>query len=278
MAGVQTVKRGGSRHYVDPAEPLVNVPGVTSIIDMLNKPFLPYWYAKMTAELAVSSIGFLQDLADRDEQGAVNYLKGAATNYTKTRAGIGSKAHDLFERMIRGESVRRVEPDLEPYRRGFDQFLNAVAPELVSAEDVMWSDTHKYAGSSDVIMKVWLDERNRINRLGGEPVLCIGDWKTGKDLHNEVALQLSAYAHADRLIDADGVSHPMPEIEMGAALHITPEGWQFVPINIGDDVFRAFLALREAFDWDRETQKTVLGKPLATWESGFTTGTERRAK
>lgn len=274
---VATVKRGGSRFYVDPARPQITVPGVTSIIGMAPKPFLPYWYAKMAAELAVDSFAYLAEMAERDREGAVAFIKGAATRYTNERANIGSEAHDLFERMIRGYRPTRVKPDLEPYRRHFADFLDKVKPRLISAEDVVWSDAHEYAGSSDAILEVLLDERNQPDPLG-EPVTLIVDWKTSKDLHNEVALQLSAYANADRLLDTDGSSHPMPEIHGGAALHITPDGWTFTPVQIGPEVFEAFVALRRVFDWDRDGQKNVLGKAIASSNTSLITGTQRRAK
>jgi hypothetical protein len=276
--------RGGSRFYVNPDEPLVTVPGVTSIIGMLAKPFLQFWSAKMAAELAVDSIDYLKEMAERDRDGAVTFVKGAAQRYTKTRAEIGSQAHDLFERMIRGETIGRVPPDLEPYRRHFAEFLEAINPELVSAEDVMWSDQHAYAGSSDAILRVWLFDDNTPDPTHGKyghskPIILIVDWKTSKDIHAEVALQLSAYANADRLVKPDGSSEPMPEIEGGAVLHVTPDGWSFRPVEIGADVFETFLALRRVFTWDREISKRVIGKPIANNKtSKLVTGTQRRSK
>lgn len=277
MGAVNTVKRGGSRFYVNPDRPNVSVPGVTSIIGMLPKPFLQQWSAKMAAELAVDSIDILPDMISRDRDGAVAYVKGAAYRYTNTRAKVGSEAHDLFERMIRGERITRAKPDLEPYRRHFQEFLDAVQPKLISAEDVVWSDTHSYAGSSDAILEVLLDDRNRPS-MAGQPVTLITDWKTSKDLHAEVALQLSAYANADRLIDTDGRSGAMPEIHGGAALHITEDGWEFRPVNIGPEVFEVFCALRRVFEWDRDGQRDVLGKAIASKADHIITGTQRRAR
>jgi hypothetical protein len=268
MGRVNTIKRGGSRFYVEP-ESGVAFPGVTSIIGMLPKPFLVYWAAKMTAESAVENIDAVAPLAKSDPDAAVDMLKGAHRRYTKSRSDLGSAAHDMFERMLRGERVRRVGMDLEPYRRHFAEFLDEVQPEMYSAEDVMWSDTHEYAGSSDAIL--------RVEDVHSGPVLVMTDWKTSKDTYADVALQLSAYAHADRIIDPNGESRPMPEIAAGAVLHVTAERWAFKPVKIDDEVFDFFLALRKIFDWDREVSKTVIGKPIAAggaWE----TGTERRAR
>lgn len=295
MANVKTVQRGGSRFYVD-HDTRVTVPGVTSTLSMLPKPFLRFWGQKLVAEAAVKSFDFLQRMIETSgEDAAVDYLKGAPNRYTKLRANIGSEAHDMFERMIRGVGrltekdefgryVMRVSQDLEPYRRGFDEFLTAVNPELVRAEDIAWSDIHQYAGSFDAILRVWViegpDGKLTIDPTrgpGSHPVLLIVDWKTSKDTYPDVALQMAAYAHADKLIDPDGNEEPMPEFDGAAVLHITPDQWAFKPVDISVGVFDFFLALRKVFDWDRTKSKEVLGKPLSR-SGGIVTGTQRRGK
>lgn len=268
MGRVNTIKRGGSRFYVEP-DSGVKAPGVTSIVAMLPKPFLVYWAAKMAAEFATDNFEPIHAIVANDRQAAIDMIKGAHTRYTKSRSNLGTAAHDMFERLIRGEQVRRVGMDLEPYRRHFCEFLDACQPELISAEDVMWSDTHNYAGSSDAIL--------RVEDADGTPVIVMADWKTSKDTYPDVALQLSAYGHADRIINADGTSTPMPVIEAGAVLHVTAERWALKPVKIDAEVFDYFLALRRVFDWDREISKTVIGKPIASGGS-LVTGTERRAR
>jgi hypothetical protein len=279
MTSVRTIQRGGSRFYVHPDAPEIKVPGVTSVVGMLPKPFLQFWNAKMVAELAVDSLPFVAQMAERDRSGAVDYLKGAARRYTKIRAEIGSAAHDLFERMIRGEFVGHVHPDLIPYRDHFADFLAAVNPELVGAEDVAWSDAHEYAGSFDAILRVWLDEEgNPTPDRSGDPVLLIVDWKTSKDTYPDVALQMSAYAHADRIISPDGTSRPMPEFDGAAVLHITPDQWAFKPVRIDPEIFDFFLTLRKVFTWDRDVSKTVIGRAIAKSAAKLVTGTQRRGK
>lgn len=281
MPKVRTIYRGGSRFYVHPEKREVVHPGVTSIIGMLPKQnFLGPWNAKMAATLAVDSIDFVADMAANDRDGAIQYLSGAARRYTKVRADIGSEAHDMFERMIRGEYVGRVRSDLEPYRAHFAEFLKAVNPELVRAEDVAWSDTYGYAGSFDVVMRIWLGaDGNPTPDRSGTPHLIMGDWKTSKATYPDVALQMAAYMNADFIIDADGVRTPMPEFDGAAVLHITDETWAFKPVVTDADVFRQFLTLRATFDWDREGSKRVIGKPIAKKSGGkLVTGTQRRAR
>ncbi|MFJ6019767.1 hypothetical protein ACIQFP_10500 [Nocardiopsis alba] len=281
MASIGTIKRGGSRFYVDRDDATRDpLPGVTSIVDMLNKPFLQFWAAKLTAELAIDSLDYIGAMAERDRQGAVDYLKGASRRYTKQRADVGSSAHDIFERLARGEHVGRVHPDVAPHAAHFREFLEKVNPELVRAEDVAWSNTHQYAGSFDAIMNVWFREEH--GRLvptpdrSGDPHTLMVDYKTSKSAYPTVALQMAAYAHSDYLVDANGDRHPHPEYDGGAVLHITESGWQMIPVDIGSRVFAHFLSLRDAFEWDRQTSRKVLGKPIASG-GALVTGTERRA-
>ncbi|MBJ6623623.1 hypothetical protein [Streptomyces sp. DHE17-7] len=289
MPKVRTVYRGGSRFYVHPEDREIVHPGVTSVIGMLPKQnFLGPWNAKMAATLAVDSIDFVADMAARDRDGAIQYLSGAARRYTKVRADLGSEAHDLFERLIRGEHVGRVRADLTPYVEHFREFLEAVNPELVRAEDVAWSDTYGYAGSFDAMMFVWLDESGKPTPdRSGRRHLVMGDWKTSKATYADVALQMSAYANADFLIDPDGNREPMPACEGAAVLHVTDETWSFKPVEIGDvvidgethNVFDHFLCLRKTFTWDRDVSRRVIGKPIASKKAGrLVTGTQRRAR
>jgi hypothetical protein len=275
---IKTTEGKGPRFYFDTDNPAVKLPGVTSIVGMLPKPFLTFWAAKMAAELAVDSIEFIQQMVDRGGRaGAVQYVSGASRRYTKERSDIGSEAHDMFERMIRGERVGYVSRDMDPYKRHFAEFLDAVQPELVRAEDVAWSDTHQYAGSFDGILRLRLDENGK-PAPDGEPALVIADWKTGKNTYPDVALQMSAYAHADKVIAPDGTEEPMPDFDGAVVLHITPDVCAFKPVRIDKaDVFAQFLHLRETFEWDRRVSKTVLGDPI--WSAGddLVTGTQRRA-
>jgi hypothetical protein len=279
--GIRTIQRSGGRFYFNEDFPDIKYPGVTSVIGMLPKPFLTYWAAGMVAELAVDSLEFIERMAERDRAGAVQYLKGAATRYTKTRANVGSDAHDLFERMIRNQRIGRVHPDMVPYQRNFAAFLDQVQPELVRAEDVAWSDTHEYAGSFDGILRLRLDENGSPDPQG-ESALVMADWKTSKATYPDVALQMSAYAHADVMIDPQGNREPMPAFDGAVVLHITEDQAAFKPVRIAEengkpDVFAYFLHLRETFNWVNDVSKSVLGDPIWSTDGRLITGTQRRA-
>ncbi|MET9959318.1 hypothetical protein ABZ128_09550 [Streptomyces sp. NPDC006326] len=266
MAGVSTIQRSGSRFYIDPQDAHVKVPGVTSVVGMLPKDFLTFWAAKQSAEAAVTNWDIVSELCRRDPQGAIDYLKNAHRRTSKAAADLGSTAHDLFERQARGEVIklRHVHVDVKPHVQWFDQFLQEIQPKFLHMEETVWSDTYGYAGSFDAIAEV-----------DGEVVVL--DWKTSKSVYDSVALQLSAYRYADRIIRAsDGESIPMPDLVGGAVLHVRSEGWKLVPVECGPKVFEAFKALRQVFDWEAEGKKKVVGRPIAAGGE-METGTQRRA-
>ena len=262
MSAVKTIKRGGSRFYVHP-ETREKVPGVTSVISMLPKPFLTYWAAKVTAESAVSNIGPVVGLAMNDPGGAVDYLKRAHRRTTNEAADVGTEVHALYEKLARGDKVGRQHPDLEPYVRWINEFHDKFQPSYRFIEDAVWSDTHKYAGSFDALCDI-----------EGETVM-LDAKSTRSGVHEEVALQLSAYAFADDIVTQAGERVSVPKVDAGAVLHLRPEGWKLVPVRLDADVFGYFLHLREVFDWVTAESSTVIGKPL--FESVASTGSERRA-
>jgi hypothetical protein len=246
---VSTISRGGSRFYVHP-ESQDKVPGVTSVVGMLPKPFLRPWAAKVTAETAVDHLGEIVSIALRDRQGAIDFLKRSPDRFTKTAADVGTEAHDLFERLAKGESVGRVHPDFVPFVEHFESFLEEFSPEFVFMEETVWSEKHSYAGSFDAFAvidgeRVWVDYKT-----------------TRSGVHEEVALQLAAYRYADYIIRPDGGRVPMPEADAGAVLHVRPEGWSLVPIRADEKAFETFLHLRAIFEWERNEKGSVIGDPV----------------
>ena len=248
---VSTISRSGSRFYVEPTTG-EKVPGVTSILHGLPKPFLQYWSAKMVAEFAVDNFSAYSSLImNGQKQAAIDLLKAAPRRYTTERANIGSDAHDLFERMGRGEDVRSItHPDLQGYVDRFSEFLDDFQPTFLMQEETVWSNTHRYAGSFDAVVEI-----------GGETVIV--DWKTTAKIYPEVGLQLAAYRHADFIVRPDGNTVPLPKgITGGAVLHIHPDEYSLVPMRCDQEVFEHVLTLRAQFEWDGFS-RTVVGKPLA---------------
>ena len=245
---VKTIKRDGSRFYVDPVSG-AKVPSVTSITGCLPKRALQFWRGKMVAECAVEDFGVVADLVSKgNPSAAIDHLKRAPDRSSGVAAKTGSDVHALCERINRGEDIGRVHPDLQAFVDQYRRFLIEFEPGFLEIEATCWSDTYGYAGTLDFIAMV-----------GDEAV--ITDIKTGKSgAWPEVALQLAAYANADYIIDAAGERRPLPQIDAAAVLTVRPDGYRLIPVRMGDDVFATFRALIEVSRWEHEISKTVLGK------------------
>lgn len=262
---MNTIKRGGARFYIDPDDAAIKYPGVTTIVGMLPKDFLRYWGQKLVAEAAIDELGTIVQMALRDPSAAIDHLKKAPDRNTRKAADIGTAAHDYFERMAKGETVGRVAPELEPFIRHFDDFLNTVQPEYHFMEETVWSDEHRYAGSFDALatidgQKVMLD--NKTTRSG---------------VHEEVGIQLAAYRFAPHIIRPDGSRTPMPKTTGGAVVHVRPEGWALVPVKADEEMFEVFTHLRAIFDYEKVTKGTVIGRTIASGPGADApTGPKRR--
>ncbi|QUH01433.1 hypothetical protein HUO13_11985 [Saccharopolyspora erythraea] len=264
MPAVKTVKKNDSRFYVRPDRD-ERVPGVTSILNMIPKPFLTFWAAKVVAETALECLPEVTGLALKDKQGAIDFLKGAPRRSTAGAADTGTAVHDLFERIARGENIGRIHPEYQPYVDGIHAFNDKFQPEYLFLEQTTWSDTHRYAGSFDFIAKI-----------EGETVM--GDAKTTRSgVHSEVAMQLSAYSYADHIIDTTGEIQEIPKIDAGVVVHLRPEGVRLVPARVDEETFEAFLTLRKVFDIVNDQMSTMVGKPVFDTTTEKSTGSQRRA-
>ena len=110
----------------------------------------------------------------------------------------GTQVHEAVERLVKGQEVTWMD-DFGNARYSqlvwemilkFYDFWTTHKPELISAEDFVWSDEHKYAGTADLVVK-----------MDGE--IWLLDLKTSNSLHKSYDLQLSAYAKG--LEEAKGI-------------------------------------------------------------------------
>lgn len=247
---VATFSKGSSRYYIHPTT-ADKVPGVTSVLNMMPKPFLKPWGEKLVATEAVEGLKNWLPLAERSPQAAIDYLKTTPKRSTQGAADIGTAAHGIFEALAKGESLGQITPDLQPFADHYADFLAEVQPEFLALEDTVWSEKHAYAGSFDALARIqgrlaWID--NKTTKSGVYP---------------EVALQLSAYANADYILTEEGEQHHLPneDTQHGLVVHVRPEGWALYEVPIGPEIFEVFLNLRSIFTWD-SISRSIVGKPV----------------
>ena len=130
-----------------------------------------------------------------------NWLKdvGHSADLIMRKAGKeGTQVHEAAEALVLGKEVNWMDDyGNAKYSQlvwemilKFYDFWSTYKPELISTEEFVFSDKHKYAGTADLLVK-----------MNGETWLL--DIKTSNNLHRSYNLQLAAYAKA--LEEAKGI-------------------------------------------------------------------------
>ena len=255
----------GPRTYAWPPQPPheMEVLSVTSAMKSLAKPFLIGWAAKMSAECAVEDHAIIAAMLEKgDKVAALNHIKQARYRDSGGKADRGTIVHAAIEAYVAGKTVdpEVVQAELDeknvPARLhkatfkmidGGMEFLFDTEPEIIWSESTVYSRTHEYAGTADLIARV---------KIGRSTLRAVIDVKTGKSIYNEVAMQLTAYGRADFVGLDDGTEElllPSGEpVRHGICIRPTASGkYERGNFDLTDEVFDKFLACLELADAER---------------------------
>lgn len=248
---IKRVNRGKNHWYVD-EDTGERIPGVTTILKNLPKDALINWAASSTAEYAVDNWDRLSDLAPsarlKELQGARYAAKDAAANK-------GTKVHKLAERLVTGEEVP-IPEGLEGHVESYVRFLNEFDVQPVLVEALVYSPTHGYCGTLDLIADL-IDPDDPDHRLRW-----LLDIKTNRSgIFGETALQLSGYRYAEVWVEDDGTEHDLPDVDMAGAVHVRADGYSLVPLVVTETQHRQFLYAAQVADFVANSRDLV-GEPV----------------
>ena len=179
------------------------LPRVTTILNILDKPALVPWAAKITASAFKDAVSksldcLSEELLDEIEREA----KGAYRKKSTEAMDIGTRVHKIIETWIESDGVLTLDEVIDPYaKRGLEAFLSWGEEhdiEIISYEQVV-TDNRYYAGRYDLLAKV-------------DGKLTLIDFKTASGIWFSNWLQLGGYAIA--------IDEPVEEI---AVLRIDKE-------------------------------------------------------
>jgi len=194
-------------------------PSVTTILDVIGKPQLVPWAAKMGVRAALVD----PSISEEDAPYAIYQVKKGA-------AERGQQVHWFAERYKTGNELKL--EDVDPERRGYCEaymsWYNDYNPEIVAKELKTYSDEHEYAGRLDIVAKL------------GPNSVCIVDIKTGKAVYDTYALQLEAYKVALKEMGAF-------DIDKTYVLLLKKEGTYIFEEVKGD--LSVFLAAKKLWLW-----------------------------
>lgn len=201
---------------------------------------------------------------------AIELLRNAPWQQKGQKADIGTAVHAEIEAYIKGTSKPQPALLVARHVAQFREFLEVIRPRIVLAEANVYNRTEAYAGRLDIlayigdVVEVAPDGTEVLVEPGALYVL---DVKTGSGVYPEAAYQAAAYARAQFIGLPDGTEVTMPRVDGAAALHLSEDGWELVPLVIDDDVFRDFLYIRENFDILERRSKRVVGQPVRSLEA-----------
>jgi len=258
---------------------------VTSFLDVLNKPWIAPWYAKTVAENAVE---LMMDIVDAYEQSDIKpfnenplfpfldvndgldfediaKILAESPTWERDAAGeFGDVIHLACEEILsfsKGnpkiareyfDTMKLAEPAFSRVSM-FVDFLEHKDVKVLFVEPMVYNDTYGYAGSCDFIAII-----------NGK--LYFVDLKTSKNLSETFALQVSAYAHCEYILDEDGKEFPMPtgtEGAEGCVIHIEPKRLRMIEVDISDEMFECVLScLRVKRLWFQDAKKKALGEVI----------------
>lgn len=226
---------------------------VTTILNVLSKPFLSKWMAKQAAEYAISKwfdMDYILKVSD-DPKAVIDEIAKASERTASEASDTGNLAHAWVEAHIKGEVWDQPEP---PHAAFFKAWEASYKPEYLLCESTVYNRAEGYAGTLDFMAII-------------DQHITMVDVKTGKSVYPEVALQLTAYKHGE-FIGIDNRETALPLATAGAVLHLRPRSFKYVPCRVDEEVWNAFRYIKEAYRWQQYTSKNVLGfdKKPTNWE------------
>ncbi len=164
-------------HYTFNKRP---VPGVTTILQCINKPALVQWSAGM------ASAHWAQEINSGRTDYSTIHMEARVAHRKKAQAAadIGTEVHAYAEAWFKKQDLPKIST--KEAQRGVDAFhkwVDSHKIEIVASERRVFSKKYHYAGTTDFIAKI-------------DGVLGVGDIKTSSGIYPEMRLQTAAYQHA----------------------------------------------------------------------------------
>ena len=237
------------RHYFNPnkfnGQP--EYLSITHVAGAIEKPQLIWWAA---GETATEAVYHQEHWMDRPDEEAWKYLRGIHNTTKNTAADKGTDLHQVAEDALSGKPVS-AKDQARPKVRGLLKFLREVKPQPELLESSVYSDRHKIAGTFDF--------RGRLAAVpeAGDSLV---DWKAGKGVYPDFAIQLAGYGLvAEYRLADDGTEHQWQPPHSYFLAHILDDDYELHPVNVGEAERRAFLGCLEIRRWQK---LEPIGQPL----------------
>jgi hypothetical protein len=173
-------------------------------------------------------------------------------------AGEGTQVHTAVDNFLNGQEITWIDEygnakyNLDVWRMilRFADFWNTHKPELIATEYHLFSDIHKYAGTADLVVRLFDN-------------IWLLDLKTSNSLHTSYDLQLAAYAQAWNETHDEKVTHTgilwvkANTRSEGKGDKIQGKGWELKVVNDIEKNFTMFKNIYEIYSLENPNFKPV---------------------
>ena len=173
-------------------------------------------------------------------------------------AGEGTQVHTAVDNFLNGQEITWIDEygnakyNLDVWRMilRFADFWNTHKPELIATEYHLFSDEHKYAGTADLVVRMFDN-------------IWLLDLKTSNSLHTSYDLQLAAYATAWNETHDEKVTHTgilwvkANTRSEGKGDKIQGKGWELKMVNDIEKNFTMFKNIYEIYSLENPNFKPV---------------------
>jgi hypothetical protein len=263
------------RYYLHPVtgERFVSVTTVLSIIEKLA---LPYWYGKMAADAVLDNMLALvrsihvQACAPDDIRCGrclsclISTIRNAGNNERDAAADRGTRFHHVAEHYALTGEIIPHDDDIAGNVFHFLRFVNMHKVTFQAAEVTVIDRDDMTGGTLDTVITCgWMPPKHR--DLIGVPLYA--DYKTGSHIYEQAALQLAKYRRSQAALLPDGTEARMPDghSEVGLSIQIRPDNFWVRPVAVCEQAhakFRHALALwRDINEPDLDLVGRAMYKP-----------------
>lgn len=218
----------------------ISLPSVTTILQSLNKPVLVNWAAKVTREGVATLLASGELPEDADGDTIHKLLKERGLRHMDQRdsaATRGTNTHSLLENLCHGLPV---DPGDDPFAQGLCKWWETRKPLVVDTERPVYSLTHGYAGTADLVL-------NESGDPFGAGPLTLADLKTRKRRqpawetdYMQTAAYALAYSETTRL-----------DVGRTMVLVVRDDGSYEEFYGNPERDIEPFLALKRVWDWQQ---------------------------
>jgi hypothetical protein len=215
---------------------------VTTILGIINKPFISHWRGEVGNERANQVMNEAQDRGSRIHHACYLYSGGGIVLNDSWKMGVFDHETRLeLSKRYNGKIIVLSQEEFLPFYR-YVQFFELVKPTVILSESAVYSVEMGCAGTVDVVMDIAEGEYE----IGGsetvklEGGLYTVDIKTGKQISDEYYLQVAGY---DKLLQDD---FDKDDLKGALVLHLEAQ------TKKGIEGFKAHHRTREMLDADLE--------------------------